>query len=239
MEEVCIFFFILYVSKTRTDFFEGSPDYLRGKEFIFRNANHLHVSEFQTLVISHLKSIVLPGVDVKIVQDINSAQKNLDDINIAFMVMNSVKLVVSKSSKLSFRAINNNVVKRPMFFAGDFGGNEGNKHIEALNQVSVFQYSVPFTKDATRAHAKRIDEQWLRTTVLTVKEPFPYILTRQLVVRRDIRDFCPIEVAINDIEERIDAMEVELEKSTGKNSSDNNNLMRIVQGTVMPQVLCV
>ena len=35
-------------------FFLGVPAHLRGKEFIYRNANNLHVSEFQTFIKSHL-----------------------------------------------------------------------------------------------------------------------------------------------------------------------------------------
>lgn len=216
----------------------GSPDSLRGKEFIFRNANHLHVSEFQALVVSHLRSILAEGVEVRCVQDISSVAKTLDDPRTAYMVMNSVKLLVSRASKLSLRAMNS-TTRRPVSLGRSGGGAggaaDGGKNIEALNQVSVFQYSVPFTRDPAKAHAKRIDEQWLRTTILHVKEPFPYILTRQLVSRREIRDYCPIEVAINDIEERIESMELELERAS-RNASDNNNLMRIVQGTVMPQV---
>ncbi len=196
------------------------------------------MSEFQSLVVSHLKSIIAEGVEVRYVQDISAVSKNLDDPRTAYMVMNSVKLVCSKTSKMSFRALNS-ASKRPVSLSRQSGllgdGTSNGKNVEALNQVQTFQYSVPFTKDPAKAHAKRIDEQWLRTTILTVREPFPYILTRQLVSRREIRDYCPIEVAINDIEERIEAMEGELER-VSKNASDNNNLMRIVQGTVLPQV---
>ena len=57
------------------------------------------------------------------------------------------------------------------------------------------------------------------------------------MLHREIRTFCPIEVAINDIEERVQAMEAELEVSKAvRNTSDNNNLMRLIQGTVLPQV---
>lgn len=171
-------------------------------------------------------------VEVKVVNDISSVEKNLNDSNTAYMVMNSVKLNTARSFKLSSRsAAGSN--KRPVSFGNKLSVDH--KATEAMNQVISFQYTVPFTKDPTRAHSKRIDEQWMRTTILTVKEPFPYILTRQLVYRREIRDFCPIEVSMNDIDERVEAMEAELEK-VGKNASDNNNLMRIVQGSIMPQV---
>lgn len=34
--------------------FTGIPAHLRGREFIYRNANNLHVSEFQAFVKTHL-----------------------------------------------------------------------------------------------------------------------------------------------------------------------------------------
>ncbi|KAJ1425168.1 hypothetical protein B484DRAFT_330954, partial [Ochromonadaceae sp. CCMP2298] len=60
-------------------------------------------------------------------------------------------------------------------------------------------------------------------------------MTRQEVLFRDVRTYCPIEVAINDIEDRIDSMEEELGKVI-LHPSECNSLMRIVQGTVLPQV---
>jgi hypothetical protein len=76
-----------------------------------------------------------------------------------------------------------------------------------------------------------MDLQWKRTTTLTVKEPFPGIFTRQQVMSSTSAELSPIEVALEDVAERIEAMQTELELGT-----DNQNLMRLVQGTVMPQV---
>ncbi len=123
----------------------GAPLHLRGKEFIFRNANHLHVSEFQALVVSHLKSLVqTEGVEVRCVQDLGGAAlKNLHDPAVAYMVMSSVKLVAPKTTKSGFRAAQfAGHSKRPVSLnrlSGSAGGN--GRSTEALNQVSVFQYS--------------------------------------------------------------------------------------------------
>ncbi|RYH30550.1 hypothetical protein EON65_04840 [archaeon] len=198
----------------------GVPAFLRKKEFIFRNANHLHVSEFHALVMSHLKAVVGEGIEVKMIQDAN-AQADYNDPKTAYLIMNSVKLVMNKGHV-------NTVNKASARISKSFQ----NCPVETLNQVSTFTFSVPFTQDGSRAHAKKIDEQWLRTTVLYTREFFPYILTRQLVINREITLLCPIEVASVDIEDRIEAMEMELTVE----SKDTNNLMRIVQGTVLPQV---
>jgi hypothetical protein len=212
----------------------GAPDYLRDKEFIFRNANHLHVSEFHTLVMNHVKSIVREGVDVKLIHDVNGHQDFRDD-RIAYIIMNSVKLVMTQYGKSNqYRLVVGGQYnsRRPNSFPRS---TLANYRVEDMNQTNVFQYSQPFTLDGSRAHAKKMDEQWMKTTILTVKEPFPYILTRQLVASREVYILCPIEVAIQDIEDRIESMEQEIDAAVSR-PSDANNLMRIIQGTVMPQV---
>ena len=230
---------IKYISTT----FTGVPWYLKGKEFIYRNGVHLHVSEFMKLLCDQLKSIVADGVEVKIVNDNSQGSSKaiaLDDARFAFITMNTVKLLMessgSSSGILSASATN---ASRPSSLS-----KKGSKHlkpsaekgVEVFNQVARFSYSVPFTKDANgKAHAKNIDAQWMRITTLTVKEPFPFVLTRQVVQSRSVRELSPIEVAVHDIREKIEEMHKELE-ATARSSSDNNNLMRLIQGTVLPQV---
>lgn len=213
----------------------GAPAHLREKEFIFRNANHLHVSEFHSLVTSHLKSIVAEGVEVKIIHDITAAQDHLRESNAALIVMNSVKPIRRNANSVNSYKLINSSIPSPSPLDHSSGSHNNTDLIDEYNQLTTFQYSVPFTQDGGKAHAKKMDDQWMKYTTLTVKESFPYILTRQLVAKREVTILSPIEVAIYDIEERIESMEKELE-FTPKTQSDNNNMMRIVQGTVLPQV---
>lgn len=71
-----------------------------------RNANHVRVAEFESLLMSHLKSIVKEGVEIIIVADIRSA-KELRSPSKAYIIMNSVKLIMNKVAKLNVRAMNN------------------------------------------------------------------------------------------------------------------------------------
>jgi hypothetical protein len=221
------------------------------------------VKEFQDQVVLHLRSIIAEGVHVLIVQNIG-ADHNLHDPRTAYIIMNSVKLLTSRSSATqgihssaavfasrtggTFSVLNSTsassaaataygngtgyVSKRPPSFSLAKDLTLGASHTQ--NQVHIFHYSVPFTLTG-KNHAKSIDEQWMRNTILTVKDPFPYVLTRQSVCSREVRTYSPIEVAVCDIEDRIESMESELDKVI-RNPSDCNNLMRIVQGTVLPQV---
>lgn len=202
------------------------------------------------LLCDQLRSIVADGVEVKIVNDnAQNASKagSHDEVRFAFITMNSVKLLMESHTgptPASGNFLSTSTAapggSRPSSLSKK-GSSKApkpstDKGVEVLNQVSRFSYSVPFTKDANgKAHAKNIDEQWMRITSLTVKEPFPFMLTRQLVQSRSVRELSPIEVATHDIQEKIDEMGKELE-ATARSSSDNNNLMRLIQGTVLPQV---
>ena len=219
---------------------------MKGKEFVFRTAAHSHVSEFMQVLSNQLRAIVADGVEVKLVNDgaqgITKASSN-EDLRYAFISINSLKLLMdcnpaspdSASSSLLVSPSGSrptSLSKRAVLKAPKLPAERGT---ESLNQVSRFAYSLPFTKDASgKAHAKNIDEQWMRVTTLTVKEPFPYVLTRQAVLSRSVRELSPIEVAINDIQDKIEEISKELDKNA-RLSPDNNNLMRLLQGIVLPQ----
>ena len=207
------FYRVLYIGK-------GVPARLRGKEFIVRNGNYLHVSDFQSLIRSHLQSLVEDGIPVSILPD--TAPVPDSDKEEAFAYMTSVNPVLAKGTGHS-RALVLSTESQIL------------QNMAKQNEISTFQFSVPFTKEG-KSHAKTIDLQWKRTTVLTVPHPFPFLLTYQEVVKREVRDLTPIEVAIDDIMERIATMEEEIRKKPSTEQSYINNLMRLVQGTVVPQV---
>jgi hypothetical protein len=104
------------------------------------------------------------------------------------------------------------------------------------NQAKVFQHSAPFTKlGQGAAQAKGLENQWKRITLFEVQEPFPFLSYRQTVVRKVVSDLQPIEVAIDDISMRVEAMQAVLQRDK-RDGADTNNLMRIIQGSVLPQV---
>jgi hypothetical protein len=104
----------------------------------------------------------------------------------------------------------------------------------ALNQVKDFQHFVPFTLNSKKAHAKTMDQQWKRSIVFSTVQFFPHISIRQAVQSKAVQDMTPIEVTIDDIKDRVVAMTEELANAR---VGDTNNLMRLIQGTVLPQVI--
>jgi hypothetical protein len=164
------------------------------------------LADFQKLLHAYTTELVVPGVKVVVVLD--TSKIPAEDTHDAVIVMNSVKPVkLTPALKVE---------------------------VAGANQTKSFQYSVPFTQEGG-VHAKSIDQQWKRTTTLEVEEPFPSLNPRQLVVRQTIKVLNPLENSIDDINIRLEAMLAELKREK-KDGADTNNLMRIVQGSVMPQV---
>lgn len=230
--------------------FAGSelPAYLADKEFIYRNADLLHVSEFQNMLKNHLRDI-LPGLCCSVIPDSyylpdaakvaaipdTPAATGSDETappgnSTVFIIMAAVKpfqypLTVEAAGSWSDqdRRVSRN-------------GRDG-YDFDALSRVGQFQYSVPFTKVEGKAYAKTIDKQWKRTTYLTVKHPFPFVNIRAPVVKREMRELCPIESGIIDIEDVIQQMREKLSVPVlSRETTDISDLKRFVQGTVVAQV---
>ncbi len=121
----------------------------------------------------------------------------------------------------------------------------------ALNQAIEFSHSVPFTLPSSStskssAHAKTMDAQCKRIIFLRVQCPFPHCSNRQAVSSSREVEAGPLQVATDDVLERVASMEAEwreeeiqthtLQQPQQQTHNNNNNLMRLVQGTVLPQV---
>lgn len=184
----------------------------------------MHVSEFQSLIKQQLQILVGNDIPVFVLPDTSPMPS--EDAQEAYAYMTSLTPIVMNPSNDSTNDLTSPTI---------LSWKKRLDNISYRNEYSRFQFSVPYTKEG-RAHAKTMDLQWKRTTTLTVRYPFPYILSRQIVIKREVRDLSPIEVALDDIQERIVSMIDELRKPPSKVQSDVNNLMRLVQGTVAPQV---
>jgi hypothetical protein len=84
--------------------------------------------------------------------------------------------------------------------SSDFGyssaGRDGRREnpIDASTLTNTFRYSIPYTQDRSKVHARGVDQQWKRTIILTVRESFPGIYSRQPVVASKCSELSPIEV---------------------------------------------
>ncbi|KAI8427422.1 hypothetical protein MSG28_001968 [Choristoneura fumiferana] len=99
-------------------------------------------------------------------------------------------------------------------------------HELQANYIKRFMYATPFTAGG-RAHGD-IAEQCKRKTILTTAHHFPYVKTRIQVVARTQIILTPIEVAIEDIQKKIN----ELAAATCQEPADPKMLQMVVQGCI-------
>ncbi|XP_047987110.1 LOW QUALITY PROTEIN: dedicator of cytokinesis protein 7 [Leguminivora glycinivorella] len=99
-------------------------------------------------------------------------------------------------------------------------------HSERNYNIKRFMYATPFTVGG-RAHGD-IAEQCKRKTILTTAHHFPYVKTRIQVVSRTQIILTPIEVAIEDIQKKIN----ELAAATSQEPADPKILQMVVQGCI-------
>ena len=89
-----------------------------------------------------------------------------------------------------------------------------------------FIYATPFTLDG-KAHGS-LNQQYKRKTILTTERAFPYVKTRISVIDKQQLILGPVEVAIEDLQKKID----ELKNSTHQEPADPKILQMVLQGCV-------
>ncbi|XP_064293051.1 dedicator of cytokinesis protein 7 isoform X3 [Plodia interpunctella] len=99
-------------------------------------------------------------------------------------------------------------------------------HYDRNFNIKRFMYATPFTAGG-RAHGE-LSEQCKRKTILTTAHHFPYVKTRVPVVQRTQLVLSPIEVAIEDIQKKIN----ELAAATSQEPADPKMLQMVVQGCI-------
>ncbi|XP_066583188.1 dedicator of cytokinesis protein 9 isoform X2 [Prorops nasuta] len=76
---------------------------------------------------------------------------------------------------------------------------------EQNHNVSCFMFETPFTKEG-KARGNP-EDQWKRKTILTTQYSFPYIKKRIAVKQRRILELSPIEVALDEMRQRVQELE--------------------------------
>nr|XP_032636262.1 dedicator of cytokinesis protein 6 isoform X2 [Chelonoidis abingdonii] len=99
-------------------------------------------------------------------------------------------------------------------------------YFEKNYSLRTFLFCTPFTRDG-RAHGE-LHEQHKRKTLLTTSHAFPYIRTRLPVVHKEEIILTPIEVAIEDMQKKMQ----ELAFATHQDPADAKMLQMVLQGCV-------
>jgi hypothetical protein len=101
---------------------------------------------------------------------------------------------------------------------------------EQNHDINTFMFETPFTKDG-KARGNP-EEQWKRRTILKTEYSFPYVKKRIKVASRRTAELSPIEVAINEMQVRVQ----ELEDVVFTEQTDAKKLQLLLQGSVCVQV---
>ncbi|RWS30486.1 dedicator of cytokinesis protein 9-like protein [Leptotrombidium deliense] len=104
---------------------------------------------------------------------------------------------------------------------------------EKVNNINKFMFETPFTlSDPSKAHSSTCEDQCKRRTILTTSYTFPYVVKRIPVVAKTVEMLSPIEVAINEMEQRCE----QLEEVTLSGFKDFKKLQLTLQGSISVQV---
>lgn len=182
------------------------PGHLKDKTFVYRDARNSHISEFQASIKDSLARLMDNGVEISIGSDAQE-QSPSSNSHAAMIIMGSI---------------------RPDHILGQ-------TEVDFSHKVNTFQYEIPFTLTG-KSHSQRIDEQYKRKIALRVEYPFPCTFVRQEVVFKDIQVLNPIEVAIDDIRERVNQMKGFVSMRSIRDPTILREMMRVLQGSIMPQV---
>ncbi|GIQ80169.1 dedicator of cytokinesis [Kipferlia bialata] len=98
--------------------------------------------------------------------------------------------------------------------------------------ATQFSYTTIFTRSGSKKIEDALEDVCRRRTVLTVKHPFPYLVSRQAVVDREVTEFSPLQSAVVLCEEQT----AKLVSQTTAPNPDLNSLQLVLQGSVMPQI---
>ncbi|CAB3399746.1 unnamed protein product [Caenorhabditis bovis] len=101
---------------------------------------------------------------------------------------------------------------------------ERSTYFDRRNNVNRFFFETPYTMEG-RAQGD-LSSQYKKRTILTTENSFPYIKTRLRVINREVVNFSPIEVAIEDIERKTRELAAAIQHKNPK------MLSMLVQGSI-------
>lgn len=193
----------LFGTYFRVGFYGRLFEELDGEEFVYKEPGITKLSEIaHRLEIFYCKKFG-NGI-VEIMKDSNNVDKSqLDLINKAYIQITYVEPYFDRYELL----------KNTTLFERNYS-------------IKRFIYSTPFTLEG-KAHGS-LKDQFKRKTILTTERAFPYLKTRIPVIERQQIVLTPVEVAIEDLQKKID----ELKLATSQDPLDSKILQMVLQGCV-------
>ncbi|CAF0831727.1 unnamed protein product [Brachionus calyciflorus] len=193
----------LFGTYFRVGFYGEKFEDLNGEEFIYKEPGITKLAEIAHRLENFYCNKFGQGV-VEIMKDSNNVDKNsLDLVTKAYIQITYVEPYFDRYE----------LSKCETFFEKNYS-------------LKRFIYATPFTMDG-KAHGP-LNQQYKRKTVLTTERAFPYVKTRIPVIDKSQFVLGPVEVAIEDLQKKID----ELKNATLQEPADPKILQMVLQGCV-------
>lgn len=178
-----------------------------GAEFVYKEPKVTSLSEISERLL-HQFSNKFGSDCVKIIMDSAPIDITELDTKIAYIQVTHVTVYFDKAEQ-----------------------EERQSELEQNHDVKRFMYETPFTQEHGKARGSP-SQQWKRRTILTTEYSFPYVKKRLRVVDRTESELSPIEVALDEMTQRV----AELEDVVFTRPTDVKKLQLKLQGSVCVQV---
>ncbi|CAI5532559.1 unnamed protein product [Closterium sp. Naga37s-1] len=178
----------------RVGFYGERFRYIDGREFIYREPRDVRLGDIMEKLKALYDARSPDEEPLQIIQDSRQVDPAALKPNLVYMQITAVEPVVGAGE-------------------GRWLGRPLEPPIAGTPTFSCFFFDTPFTPNGKQQG--RMEDQWKRRTLLYTQSTLPSLISRQPVVRSEVREYSPIQCAVEIIESRSFALEAEMASQLG------------------------
>ncbi|CAI5977087.1 unnamed protein product [Closterium sp. NIES-64] len=178
----------------RVGFYGERFGYIDGREFIYREPREVRLGDIMEKLKSLYDAREPDEEPLHVIQDSRQVDPAALKPGFVYMQITAVEPVVGIGvDRWLGRTIDPAVAGAPVF--------------------NCFFFDTPFTPNG-KQHG-RMEDQWKRRTLVYTQSTLPSLISRQPVVRSEVREYSPLQCAVEIIENRSHALEMEMASQLG------------------------
>ncbi|GJP50031.1 hypothetical protein CLOM_g9183 [Closterium sp. NIES-68] len=178
----------------RVGFYGERFRYIDGREFIYREPRDVRLGDIMEKLKALYDARSPDEEPLQIIQDSRQVDPSALKPNLVYMQITAVEPVVGiGEDRWLGRPLEPPIAGTPTF--------------------SCFFFDTPFTPNGKQQG--KMEDQWKRRTLLYTQSTLPSLISRQPVVRSEVREYSPIQCAVEIIESRSFALEAEMASQLG------------------------
>ncbi|GJP38566.1 hypothetical protein CLOM_g23007 [Closterium sp. NIES-68] len=178
----------------RVGFYGERFGYIDGREFIYREPREVRLGDIMEKLKSLYDAREPDEEPLHVIQDSRQVDPAALKPGFVYMQITAVEPVVGiGEDRWLGRTIDPAVAGAPVF--------------------NCFFFDTPFTPNGKQQG--RMEDQWKRRTLVYTQSTLPSLISRQPVVRSEVREYSPLQCAVEIIENRSHALEMEMASQLG------------------------